>query len=133
MRKAEVSSMERENLARSQVEVEIRALRNDPDQALDNDLVEPHVMVADKRLAGSRANARGEDPDGGRFPRAVRSKEAKDFTSLNLERDAVKSSNLRLRLLTLRFRSSKGEAAYARGHGRRRGVHLAQIDRANAG
>src|SRR5713101_669502 len=62
--KAEVGAMESQNFARGQRKVQIWALGDDADQALDGDLLFPDVMFADEGLAAGWTNARGEDANG---------------------------------------------------------------------
>jgi hypothetical protein len=74
---AEIGSVEEENLARGEREIQVRALRHDSDLTLGSRLVAPDVISADPCSAAGWANASGQNTDGGRLSRPIGAEEPK--------------------------------------------------------
>jgi hypothetical protein len=85
--------MKKQDLARSQRKVEIRPLRDHPDQALYCDLLLPDVVFADPGLSGGGAYAGGENTDGCGLSGAVGAEQSENFAGLNLKGDAIESDD----------------------------------------
>jgi len=130
--KAEVGAVKREDLASGQREIQIGALGDHADEALDGDLLLPDVVFADERLAAGGADTRGENADGRGFAGAVGSEQAEAFSGQDVEGNSVERHDFRLALLALGFRRPEREASRAGGHRRSGVVYLAQVARANA-
>src|ERR1044072_5468244 len=121
--------MKLQNLARSQREVEIWTLPNDTDESLHVDLLPPHVVIADPRLAIRRSHTCGEDADSRRLPGAVWSKQTKDLAALHVERQTIERNDLARRLVLALAYWPKA----ARGKRRRGSKDLAQFLCADTG
>jgi len=70
-RDSEIGGVEGEDLAGSEREIQIGALRNYADQTLDCGLFGPDLVVSYECFAAGGADSRGEDPDCCRFTGAV--------------------------------------------------------------
>ena len=66
--------------------IEVRALRDDADGALDRDPIAGHVVQADPAFAARRLDARRQHADGGGLARAVRPEQAENLAERHLER-----------------------------------------------
>jgi hypothetical protein len=78
--------MKEQDFASSECEVEIRTLRDYADQPLHFDLLRPHVVVADPRLAAPGPNASSENTDCSRFTGAVWTKQSEDLAAIHVKR-----------------------------------------------
>ncbi len=122
---AKICAMEEQYFASRKREIKIRALLHHADQPLDRDLLLPHIVLANPRLAAGWPHARRENSDRRRFARAVWSEQAENFPGQDFERNAVQRNDLRLGLLvSLAARRGKAEAPAGRER-RRRSVDLA--------
>src|SRR5690349_3389902 len=120
--------MKEQYLACGEREVEIWSLRHDADEALHFHLLRPHVVIANPCLPISRPYARCKNPDCGRLPGAVWTKQSEDLSGVYVERQPIQRHDLARRLvfLTTHRKSS------TRGERWRRCKDLAQISCANS-
>src|SRR5207247_6311918 len=88
-RDAEVRGVKDEILDYRQAAVGIGALRHDPDSPPYRRRRGHHIRSRDQRLACRRANARGEDADGGRLTGAVRAEHAEELAVADGEVERV--------------------------------------------
>ena len=116
--KAEIGAVEGENLAGSEGKIQIWALGDNANQALDGDLLLPDVVFADESLAAGWADARSENANGGGFASAVGPQQTEDFTRQYFKRDSIERDDLRFWLFTLGLRRAEREAPRASGHRR---------------
>src|SRR6185369_16639417 len=92
---SKVSTVEDEDLTRREREVEIGALRDDADQALDLGLLLPDIEVADPGLAGCGSHASSQHADRSGLAGAVGTEESEDFAGTHFERHSVECRDLR--------------------------------------
>src|SRR6478672_12662614 len=96
--------MKEQDFARGECEVEIRTLAHDADQSFHFDLLSPHGVIADPRLAACRSDACGQDADRGRLAGAVWTKQSEDLAGIDVERKAIECDDFARRLFTLASR-----------------------------
>jgi hypothetical protein len=119
---AEIGAVEQQNFAGGESEVKVRPLLHYSDQPLDHDLLGPHIMLANPRLAARGTHARGENSHRGRLAGAVWSQQSEDFAGRNSKREAVESNDLRFGLFVLLAAPAPEAEAAARSQRRRRVV-----------
>src|SRR6185503_8524002 len=91
---AEVSAVKEQNFACGKREVEIWSLPDDADESLHIDLLCPHIVITDPRLAICRSHTCREYADSRRLPGAIWSKQTKDLTALYVERQTIERNDL---------------------------------------
>ena len=129
---AEIGAMEGQNLAGSKRKIQIGALGDNANQALDGDLLLPHVVFADEGLATGGADARSKNANGGGLAGAVGPQQAEDFSRQYFKRDSIEGDDFRFWLFAFGFRRAEREAPRASGRGGCCSVDLAKVACANA-
>src|SRR5271170_943552 len=123
--------MKGQYLACRQSEVQIRALWHHSNQALDQHLLLPDIMIANPRLSTRGPYPGGENAHGRRLPRAVGSKKSENFSGSNFEKQSVERGDLALGLLGS-FGVSAGYKSSPGAHRWRRVIDLAEFHGTNA-
>src|SRR5829696_5908754 len=120
--------MKEQYLACGEGEVEIWSLRDDADQSLHFNLLRPHVVIANPRLPIRRSHSRSQDAHGGRLPGAIWTKQPKDLSGSDIERQPIQRHDLTRWLALILTTRDK---ATTRGERRCRRKDLAKVACAN--